>query len=53
MAIWIKPNGKEIETNDHKGNIEAAKALGWKKKKAPKKEVEAPQLDALQESNDD
>jgi hypothetical protein len=49
MAIWIKPNGNEIELNDDPSNIEAAKKLGLKKKRAPKKVVETNdnQLDAL------
>lgn len=26
---WVKPNGREIETNDLPATIEAAKKLGW------------------------
>jgi len=36
MAIWIKPNGNEIETNDLPATIEYAKSLKWKPKKAAK-----------------
>jgi len=44
MTIWIKPNGIELELNDQKGNIEAARKLGWKPKTEAKKAVkkEAP-----------
>lgn len=39
MITWIKPNGNEVETNDLKASVEAAKAHGWKeKKKEVKKE---------------
>lgn len=41
MAIFIKPNGNEVETNDLKASIEAAKALGWKLK-GEKKETKKP-----------
>jgi len=49
MAIWIKPNGNEIELNDDPSNVAAAKKLGLKKKRAPKKDAETneKQLDAL------
>ena len=36
MAIWIKPNGMEIEINDEPGNVEAAQKLGWKRKNEAK-----------------
>jgi hypothetical protein len=43
MAIWIKPNGNEIEVNDLPATIEYAKSLKWKlkgeKKETQKKEV--------------
>jgi hypothetical protein len=52
MAIWVTTTGQEMELPDD-FNKEGLKALGWKKKRAPKRDVEAPQLDALQESNDD
>ena len=32
MAIWIKPSGLEIETNDRDATLEAAVCLGWKLK---------------------
>jgi len=38
MTIWIKLNGTELELNDQKGNIEAARKLGWKPKTEAKKE---------------
>ncbi len=40
MTIWVKPNGTELELNDQKANIEAAKKLGWKPKK---EEVKKPE----------
>lgn len=46
MTTWIKPNGTELELNDQKGNIEAARKLGWKpktEKTEPKKEVKKKQ----------
>ena len=36
MAIWIKPNGNEIEINDKPATIEYAKSLNWKPKKVAK-----------------
>lgn len=41
--VWVKPSGQEVTTNDLPENIEAAKALGWKRKEAPKQE--APKTD--------
>ena len=35
---WIKPSGVEVETNDLKASVEAAKALGWKPKSEKKEE---------------
>lgn len=32
--IFVKPNGTEIETNDHPETIAYCKSLGWKEKKA-------------------
>lgn len=32
MAIWVKPNGNEIEINDQDGNVKAAVSMGWKLK---------------------
>jgi len=32
MAIWIKPNGNEIEINDKPANIQYAESLKWKRK---------------------
>lgn len=29
MAIWVKPNGIEIEINDREETIEKAQELGW------------------------
>ena len=37
MAVWIKPSGTEVETNDLPATIEAAKSLGWKPKEAKKR----------------
>lgn len=37
MTTWIKPNGTELELNDQKANIEAARKLGWKPKPETKK----------------
>ncbi len=34
MITWIKPNGAEIVTNDHGGNISIAESNGWKRKGA-------------------
>lgn len=43
MAIWIKPNGMEIETNDQPGNLKAAVKLGWKlKEEQPGDEIDVP-----------
>lgn len=40
MAIWVKKDGIELELNDHKDTIAAAKANGWTQKgKEVKKEV--------------
>lgn len=33
MIKWVKPNGKEIETNELDATIEAAEKLGWERKK--------------------
>lgn len=32
MAIWVKPDGREIEINDNKETVEYVKSLGWKPK---------------------
>ena len=29
MIKWLNKAGKEVETNEHLGNIAAAKAAGW------------------------
>jgi hypothetical protein len=36
MTTWVKPNKTEIELNDAPATVEAAKALGWEKKKGRK-----------------
>ena len=33
MAIWIKPNGTEIEIGDGSSADEYCKSLGWEKKR--------------------
>ena len=33
MALWKKPNGTQIETNDLEKTIEYAKSLDWKRLK--------------------
>ena len=29
MIKWLNKAGKAVETNEHPGNVEAAKAAGW------------------------
>ena len=29
MIKWLNNSGNEVETNEHPGNIAAAKAAGW------------------------
>ena len=36
MITWTKPNGTEVETNESKASIEAAKSLGWERKSTEK-----------------
>lgn len=40
MAIWIKPNGAEVEVNDLPANEKKAASLGWKKKAKKKAKSE-------------
>lgn len=46
--IFVKPNGTEIEINDHPETIEYCKSLGWKEKKARQRKAEK----AKEESTD-
>jgi len=39
QIVWVKPSGIEVITNDLPATIEAAKALGWKRKEAAKAEA--------------
>ena len=36
MIKWIKPNGVELETNEHEPNILQAEEYGWKRVDAEK-----------------
>ena len=38
LQTWVKPSGVEVEINDQKETIAAAKSLGWKEKGAKKPE---------------
>lgn len=46
MAIWIKPNGNEIEINDEPANVKACEEMGWKRKGEKSEKVEKPKADA-------
>ena len=45
MTIWVTDTGQEIELADN-FNPEGLKAMGWKKKRGPKKQeaTETPEL---------
>lgn len=40
MIIWIRPSGREIETNDLDETVKLAKSLGWKRKQDEPETVE-------------
>jgi hypothetical protein len=40
MVTWIRPSGTEIEAGDNPLTTDKLKALGWKKKKGPKPQVQ-------------
>ena len=45
MTIWVTDTGQELELPDN-FNPEGLKAMGWKKKRGPKKQVaETPELE--------
>ena len=56
MAIWIKPNGKEITTNDNEATVEYCKSLKWKlkgeKKEASKAKKKVSKKKSTKNSKD-
>lgn len=46
MIDWIKPNGREIRTNEKPENIQYAEANGWKRKEDVMREQIRKEIEA-------